>query len=501
MRHFSATAIGAISASLFCATAGSAEVTAAEVWESWQTMSARFGHSVTGTESVSGDTLTVSDVIVSAELPEATLRGDLDTVAFRENADGTVTVTMSPEYTLSVTSGPAATEKVDMTMRLKQSGVEMVVSSDEDALSYALSATEMTLETVEMTVEDQPLDMDMSAVFSGVSGTTRVPQDGTGAIAAEGTADAVHVAMTGTDPENAGKVEMSYDVSDLSFNSVTRMVAGVDSSDVNAMLQAGFSAEGRFGYGATSFSMSGDGPGEQFQASGQAQSGSASFAMNKDSLSYSASQRGFEIALSGSEIPFPQVTAQMAEMDIAVTMPVSKSDTPQDFALLTSLKGLSVGNEIWSLFDPAGMIPRDPMNLVVNLTGTGKWMVDIMDPAMAETLEAQAGELNSLTLKDLELSFAGASLTGQGAFTFDNTDLESFDGMPAPSGQANFMLTGGNKLLDTLVNMGLMPEDQAQSLRMMTGMFARPGEGEDTLVSDIVITDDRRVMVNGMQMK
>jgi hypothetical protein len=501
MRHYSATAIGAISASLFCATSGSAEVTAAEVWQSWKTMSGNLGQTITGTESVSGDTLTVSDVVVSMEMPEATVRGDLDTIALRENSDGTVTVTMSPEYTLSITSGPAATEQVDMTMRLKQSGLEMVVDSDQDALSYALSAAQMTLETVEMTVEGAPVDMDMQAAISGLSGTYRLPQDGTGPIAAEGAADAVHVAMAGSDPENGGKVEMAYDLSDMNFSTLTQMVAGMDSSDPNAMLQAGFSTEGKFGYGATAFSMSGDDKGEQFQAAGRAQSGSASFAMNKESLSYSASQRGFEIALSGSEIPFPQITAQLAEADIAVVMPVSKSDAPQDFALLTSLKGLSVGNEIWSLFDPAGMLPHDPINLVVNLAGTGNWQVNIMDPAMAESLEKQPGELHSLTLKDMELSIAGASLTGKGAFTFDNTDLESFDGLPAPSGQANFMLTGGNKLLDTLVNMGLVPEDQAQGLRMMTGMFARPGEGEDTLVSDIEFTDDRHVMVNGMQMK
>ena len=37
---------------------------------------------------------------------------------------------------------------------------------------------------------------------------------------------------------------------------------------------------------------------------------------------------------------------------------------------------------------------------------------------------------------------------------FDNTDMETFDGMPAPTGSLNLMLVGGNALLDKLVAMG-----------------------------------------------
>ncbi|WP_212522984.1 DUF2125 domain-containing protein [Actibacterium sp. MT2.3-13A] len=501
MRHFSTTAVGAICASLFCATASYAEVTAAQVWESWKEMSASWGQTITGTESVSGDTLTVSGVVVSMTHPEGTMRGELETVALRENGDGTVTVTMAPEYLLSFTSSDAAEEDVDMTLRLTQSGLEIRVDGNENAMSYDLGAAGITLEMVEMTVDGAPLDMNMAMTLSAPAGTYLISQGGSGPMAAEGTADAMRLVMSGTDPEGGATFDVTYDLSEISANTLTQMVAGVDTSDLNAMLQAGFAADGKFGFGSSSFSIAGVDEGQQFTASGGSQGGSASFAMSKESLNYAASQRGFEIALSGSDIPFPQITAQLGELGFSVTMPVSKSDAPQDFALLTSIRGLTVGNEIWSMFDPAGMIPREPANLVVDLAGTGKWLVDIMDPAVAGNLDGQPGELHSLSLKDIELTFAGASLTGTGEFTFDNSDLESFDGMPAPSGQAAFTLSGANKLLDTLVNMGLVPQDQAQGLRMMTGMFARAGEGEDTLVSEIVITDDGQVLANGQRLK
>ncbi|MGC9369072.1 MAG: DUF2125 domain-containing protein [Paracoccaceae bacterium] len=500
MKHFSTTAVGAICASLFCSTAGFAEVTAAQVWQDWQAMSERFGYSITGTETASGDTLTVSDVELAAELPEVTLQGSFDSITFRENGDGTVTVTMAPEYTQSITATDSSDEQVEMTTRVRQSGMEMLVDGNENAMSYDVSVDEVTMDMTAV-VDGEAADMTMGMTSSGLTGKYLISRDGTGPIAAEGTVETAQFTMKGTDPESGAKIDGAWNLSDITASTLTQMVAGANPSDLNAMLQAGFSADGNFAYGASDFTLSVDEKGEQFMASGQSQGGSASFAISKEKLNYAASQRGFEIALSGSEIPFPQVTAQLGELDFNITIPASKSDAPQDFAMLTSLKGLNVGNEIWSMFDPAGMIPRDPANVVLDLAGTGNWLVNIMDPAAAQSMDKQPGELHSLTLKDMELTVAGASLTGKGAFTFDNSDLESFDGMPAPSGQADFTLTGANKLLDTLVNMGLVPEDQAQGMRMMTGMFARPGDGEDTLVSEIVVTEDGQVLANGQRLK
>ncbi len=84
-------------------------------------------------------------------------------------------------------------------------------------------------------------------------------------------------------------------------------------------------------------------------------------------------------------------------------------------------------------------------------------------------------EFNALTVNDITLSVAGASVEGKGDFTFDPTDTVTFDGMPAPTGEINFTIIGANGLIDKLIQMGLMPEDQAMGARMMLGMFARSG--------------------------
>jgi hypothetical protein len=70
-----------------------------------------------------------------------------------------------------------------------------------------------------------------------------------------------------------------------------------------------------------------------------------------------------------------------------------------------------------------------------------------------------------------------------------------------PAGTINLMLVGGNGLLDTLVSMGLVPEDQAMGARMMLGLFARPGDGADTLVSEITFQEDGAILANGQRIR
>lgn len=115
--------------------------------------------------------------------------------------------------------------------------------------------------------------------------------------------------------------------------------------------------------------------------------------------------------------------------------------------------------------------------------------------------ELAPGELNALSVNALEVSVAGAELTGTGDFTFNNDDLETYDGMPAPSGEANLKLVGANTLLDTLISMGLVSDSDAMGARMMMGLLAVPGDGEDTLTSKIELTEDGQIKANGQRIK
>ena len=45
------------------------------------------------------------------------------------------------------------------------------------------------------------------------------------------------------------------------------------------------------------------------------------------------------------------------------------------------------------------------------------------------------------------------------------------------------------------------PEEQAAGARMMMGLFAVPGDGEDTLTSTIEVKGDGQILANGQRIK
>jgi hypothetical protein len=105
------------------------------------------------------------------------------------------------------------------------------------------------------------------------------------------------------------------------------------------------------------------------------------------------------------------------------------------------------------------------------------------------------GKLKSLKVNQLQLTVAGADLTGTGALTFDNSGP-----VPKPIGTVDLKLTGGNGLMDKLTEMGLLPQDQAAGFKMMLGMFAKPA-GDDVMTSEIEFKDDGSILANGQRIQ
>ena len=76
----------------------------------------------------------------------------------------------------------------------------------------------------------------------------------------------------------------------------------------------------------------------------------------------------------GGQFPFPiKYAAESGSFDLQ--FPVLKSDTAQPFKLAYSLAGLTMGDEIWALFDPEAKLPRDPASLDIDVAEIGTLFV------------------------------------------------------------------------------------------------------------------------------
>ena len=93
---------------VLAATSAHADLTAADVWGDWRDYLNGFGYAVTGTESMSGNVLTVSDVTMDMKMPEngGNVAFQIGTLSFTENGDGTVAIglpALSNSRTISIT--------------------------------------------------------------------------------------------------------------------------------------------------------------------------------------------------------------------------------------------------------------------------------------------------------------------------------------------------------------------------------------------------------------
>ena len=491
----------------FSGTAALADLTADQVWQDWKTYLEEFGYQVTSDESRSGDTLTIRDLAMEMALPEAegAVSMRMQQVELVENGDGTVSVVLPETLPIAVAATDDEAQQVTMTLEMTHEALEMVVSGTAEAMEYSYDADALTMALTDLQAGEETPEIRAAQIrLEDLNGTSQTALgETTRAVQQNMSAGPVTYDLDFTDPGEGGTLVFSGSLARATFAGAGTIPETFDSNDIAAALRDGFRFDSRMDYETGSTVYRFEDAGDVVEGANSSDSGTLTTAIGPDGLSYGGASEGVTMAISSSDMPFP-VNLGMAQMAFDIAMPVIESETMQNYALGIEFAEFTMPDQLWSLFDPGAQLPRDPATLLIDLTGKGRLFFDLLDPeqvAEMEGNEAAPGEVESLTLHALTLELAGAKLTGEGDFTFDATDTTSFGGAPAPEGALDLRLVGGNGLLDKLISMGLVPQDQATGVRMMMGLFAQPGPGEDELVSKIEVTEDGQVLANGQRIK
>ncbi|MEM9477327.1 MAG: DUF2125 domain-containing protein [Pseudomonadota bacterium] len=490
----------ALSASL-AATTVQADMTAQDVWESWQQLTAEMGQTLEAEgERETAEGLVVSGITVTMDLPEGAIFAPLGDVTFVENTDGTVSIEVPDTYPVRVTGTGSDGEAFDLNLTIRQPDLALTALGDPQSPSYSYVAPEVGFRATELTVEGEPVDIDLDVSMRALDGAYDFL--GTSSADSKLAIGALAMRLSLEDPDNPG--------TDFAMNMTMQDIASANSGSImpfnaarslGVMLGEGFASTGELTYGAVTYGVDGGDSQDRFTMEGSIDGGVFSAQLGEGGIIYGGENNGIEVAVSGTQIPFPSVTFEMEQSTGSVTLPLAPSDEPTDFAFLMKMTGLTVDDRLWGLVDPGRLLPRDGADLVIDLLGTGKWLIDITDPDQTDsldTLDGMPGELETLTVRELKLSAAGAELTGAGGFTFDSSGPF---GTPQPAGSIDLSLTGANTLLERLVSMGILPEEQAMGAQMMLGLFAQPGPGPDSLTSTIEVAPDGSVSANGQRIR
>ncbi len=498
---------GAVLAYSFVAQTAVADVTAADVWADWQAYLNGVGYTVTGDESTSGSVTTISNMTLSMEIPDTKdlFKMVVPEMTLTENGDGTVSIGLPESFPMTI-SGEAEDETFSADLLYTHDGLNMVVSGTPEEMTYDYSAASLGIALDEMKFGDETVPSDVLGVsvnLNDLAGSSQMKVGEVRDIEQNFTAADLTYDLAFDDPESDDTGRISGKLDQLTFEGDTVIPSDVDFSDVKNIYDAGFAASGIFTYGSGNTEIAGSSEGQPFTMASSSQGGKFSGSIDAQRIVYDLLQNSSTLAVTTSDLPFP-IEIAMEQAGLKFEFPVQASEEIQPFGFAINLTDFTMSDVLWSLFDPAGALPRDPATVSLDATGTAKVLIDFMDPEAVEELEVAGtmpGELHSLQINELLVSMVGTRLTGDGNFTFDNSNVNALGEFPVPAGVANLQLVGANGLIDTLIGMGLVTDQDAMGARMMMGLMAVPGEEPDTLNSKIEFTEDGQILANGQRIK
>jgi len=458
-----------------------ADLNAQDVWEAFSKQLSPYGQ-MQADLAQAGNTLTARAITLSTEVEgmrsETALSG---AISFRENTDGTVSILFPAQMTATMSvTGSTSSATTSASYMFSQQGMEVTASGAPGRITHEFSAPQMTYSLEGMTVNGTPMGGTVDLELTNTAGNWLSAGQSLTEITADYTIETLTVDAGFAEPGTSDEIKFTAQMDALKAQSTNTIPEGMQSMTPQALFSSGFGVSGQMEYGPTTYAADVTAQGQNGQILGSLAQGTLSVSMDGDQVRYAASSADMKVSGGMAGLPLPPVEVQLERSDFDLLMPLAQTDTARDFGLGIALEGFTVNDFVWSMLD---------------------WLVDIFDPDALANATTSPGKVETLSLEALELSIAGASLTGDGAFTFDNTDRATFGGVPRPEGSVDLALTGGITLLDTLTAMNIVPQQQALGIKALSGLFTKPGLGPDTLTSRIEIDPEGRVLANGQQIR
>jgi len=521
-------------AALLAATPAMADINADQLWALWQQQAAEFGYTLTAQASPNGSGLTLTNVANAMMVEEITITGTTPQVTLTNQADGTVAISASDSMTYSITGFDDSDAPDAINILLSLSGFGGVASGSPENLTLTSGFERIAIEDVEFvggdlseipelihnvslsgyaatatydfsnpaflgftssgTLADFTFDVEAFEPASGTEAmpTPQMPEPAPGKVVTPAAPQPTPT-PTPTDGRGDGHLHMQIQLAGMDSTSTGTMPRGLNWMTVDSFPE-GMAVSGDASYSSASASFLFVDRYDNVDFSASNTGGSIGFGLSEDSIHYALAATGVNINLATNEMPFP-VSASAESTALAIDMPLAQSATPSPFAAVVAYQGVTVDESLWAMVDPGQAVPRTPATVILDLSGTVQLFVDLMsiDP---DNLMAPPGELRDLTLNNLQVSFGGAELTGSGDVDFAPGQM-----IPMPVGAINLSLTGGNSLIQSLSDGGLIPPQQAGMARGMLGMFALPGTEADSFTSTIEFLPDGQITANGVPLQ
>jgi len=456
-----------------------------------------------GTEEKSGNTLTLSNVSVTADIPNdgGQIAMSYSLITLTESGDGSVTIGFPTTMGLTADIRKNPSRSTVVQAHLETPDLISVVGGSPDALTITTNASKIVAIVDKLTtgkkVFSSPVTMTLLNV--GADYTISNLDGGRRRYTGSSSLGAVNISANAEKPGGGGHFDAILNIANISASlDANFALAGLKNPEI--LVKNGFNGTASYDYGQSDVSINFQDDADMFAMNGGASGGHFGFKLSNKSVAYDISESGVSVHIEGSKLPVPAIDFAYDELSLGFAVPLAPGGSPQDFNAGLALRGATVNEEIWSIIDPGKVLARDPATFALDLSGTLLVLSNLFDPSTVKNLNGPPFLPASVDLNELTVAFAGALLTGQGSATFNFQGGASVGGVPLPVGQVTLNLKGGFGLMDKLVTIGLIPENMSFGLRAMLGAFSRP-IGEDELETVLESTSDGKITANGQPLK
>lgn len=491
----------------FGATAAIADVSATDVWANYDAYVASLGGAMSGDLSTSGAVTTITNAKVNFVLPMGfgNVAVAVSDITMTENGDGTVAVTYPSPMIVAISGNLQEVGPFAATLQSEQGAYDVIASGDAGDVTYKGTGTDLSYTLLDVTFAgSEEWTIKASGTVAGFELETRVTEGNLITVESATTmgANTYEFDMSGPDgivSTNTGSYGATQATASLSLP-----VGGSDIMNLSQAIRDGLSVDivsrGTGSQGTATTTLNGQIVTDQDTTAGASE---VTMRLGESGLAVDGNVDDIAMTVTMADLmPFP-IEGAIDQITANYVLPVNASDAQQEFRYAFGLNGITVSDDIWGLFDPAGELPRDPATIALDLSGYGVTGLDLLDiPSMMAL--SQGGDVpvqvDEVTLNSMTIAAAGAEITAQGAFILDNDDMATFPGFPRPEGALDMTLSGVNGLMDKLAALGFIPEEELMAPRMMLGMFATP-VGDDELTSTIEVNSEGHVLANGQRLR